>query len=256
MEVHHHSHTSRKKWTHYFWEFLMLFLAVFCGFLAEFQLEHKIERNRARQYISSFYEDLIQDTTRFAIILAKYKTKISKLESLQNCYQAIKRNKKNNSCMDDLLIHSLSFEDINYTDRTLQQLKNAGGFRLLDKEDADSIFVYDGLLKASLSIQFLLQEAQTKIRSTTTMIYNVNALSDAFQQQETVRLNDDRMNILNTSENKLIDQYFNELVIYFKRLQQQRDYIQRLHVLAAELADYFKRKYNLKTGSKPGIRTY
>jgi hypothetical protein len=28
-------HTSRKKWTHYFWEFLMLFLAVFCGFLAE-----------------------------------------------------------------------------------------------------------------------------------------------------------------------------------------------------------------------------
>jgi len=38
MEVHAHTHipTSReKKWTHYFWEFLMLFLAVFCGFLAE-----------------------------------------------------------------------------------------------------------------------------------------------------------------------------------------------------------------------------
>jgi len=43
MEVHAHSHTvpiaiGRKKWTHYFWEFLMLFLAVFCGFLAEYQL--------------------------------------------------------------------------------------------------------------------------------------------------------------------------------------------------------------------------
>ena len=53
MEVHHHSHPghsgSRKKWTHYFWEFLMLFLAVFCGFLAEYQLEHKIEKNRERQ---------------------------------------------------------------------------------------------------------------------------------------------------------------------------------------------------------------
>ena len=34
MEVHAHSHTPQKeKWTHYFWEFLMLFLAVFCGFL-------------------------------------------------------------------------------------------------------------------------------------------------------------------------------------------------------------------------------
>ncbi len=38
MEVHAHTHTAaesvslrgRKKWTHYFWEFLMLFLAVFC----------------------------------------------------------------------------------------------------------------------------------------------------------------------------------------------------------------------------------
>ena len=29
MEVHHHTHTPRKKWTHYFWEFLMLFLAVY-----------------------------------------------------------------------------------------------------------------------------------------------------------------------------------------------------------------------------------
>ena len=53
MEVHHHSHTASppagragKKWTHYFWEFLMLFLAVFCGFLAEYQLEHKIESDR------------------------------------------------------------------------------------------------------------------------------------------------------------------------------------------------------------------
>jgi hypothetical protein len=51
MEVHHHSHTSRKKWTHYFWEFLMLFLAVFCGFLAEYQLEHKIEKDKEWQYI-------------------------------------------------------------------------------------------------------------------------------------------------------------------------------------------------------------
>jgi len=23
MEVHAHTHTARKKWTHYFWEFLM-----------------------------------------------------------------------------------------------------------------------------------------------------------------------------------------------------------------------------------------
>src|SRR6187200_1059208 len=62
MEVHHHSHKSGKKWTHYFWEFLMLFLAVFCGFLAENQREHFIEHKREKQYAASLLEDLRKDT--------------------------------------------------------------------------------------------------------------------------------------------------------------------------------------------------
>ena len=62
MEVHHHSHSERKKWTHYLWEFLMLFLAVFCGFLAENQREHFVEHKRARQYAKSLLADLRVDT--------------------------------------------------------------------------------------------------------------------------------------------------------------------------------------------------
>ena len=58
MEVHAHTHTPRKKWTHYFWEFLMLFLAVTLGFFVENQREHYIENKRERQYMHSFYEDL------------------------------------------------------------------------------------------------------------------------------------------------------------------------------------------------------
>lgn len=68
MEVHHHSHTSRKKWTNYLWEFVMLFLAVFCGFLAEYQLEHKIEKERAEKYLQSMLLDV--------------RTNISNLDSL------------------------------------------------------------------------------------------------------------------------------------------------------------------------------
>jgi hypothetical protein len=62
MEVHHHAHTRRKKWTHYFWEFLMLFLAVFCGFLAEIQLEHKIERDRAKILANNLYQETYADS--------------------------------------------------------------------------------------------------------------------------------------------------------------------------------------------------
>ena len=56
MEVHHHAHHGGKKnWKSYFWEFLMLFLAVFCGFLAEYQLEHIFEREREKELASNFY---------------------------------------------------------------------------------------------------------------------------------------------------------------------------------------------------------
>ena len=87
MEVHHHpiaigSHTSRKKWTHYFWEFLMLFLAVFCGFLAENQREHIIEHQRAKVYATNLYEELKKDTSRLNSVALRHKEIAGKLDTL------------------------------------------------------------------------------------------------------------------------------------------------------------------------------
>jgi len=62
MEVHAHTHTARKKWTHYFWEFLMLFLAVFCGFLAENKREHMVEHQRAKQLAKNLYKEIYTDS--------------------------------------------------------------------------------------------------------------------------------------------------------------------------------------------------
>jgi hypothetical protein len=152
MEVHHHSHTPRKKWTHYFWEFLMLFLAVFCGFLAEYQLEHKIERDREKQYIQSLMTDL--------------KTDVTNIEKVQKQNQLAKR------CGDSLYIlltkpdhtKDLAYiyyygrvfsirEFFNMTDGTLKQLNNAGGLRLIHNKDVvDSLqsyqYVYSEIVKA------------------------------------------------------------------------------------------------------------
>src|SRR5688572_12131798 len=68
MEVHHHAHsspdkggTARQKWTHYLWEFVMLFLAVFCGFLAENFREHQVEHRREKVYIKSLIKDVELD---------------------------------------------------------------------------------------------------------------------------------------------------------------------------------------------------
>lgn len=62
MEVHTHTHTERKKWTHYLWEFLMLFLAVFAGFLAENQREHYVENERAKALAKNLYKEIYADS--------------------------------------------------------------------------------------------------------------------------------------------------------------------------------------------------
>ena len=58
MEVHQHTHTPRKKWTHYFWEFFMLFLAVTLGFFVENQREHYIEGQREKNICRIYYMTL------------------------------------------------------------------------------------------------------------------------------------------------------------------------------------------------------
>ena len=84
MEVHAHSHTERKKWYHYFWEFLMLFLAVFCGFLAENQREHYVEHQREKQYISSYLEDLKADIHQLDSLIAARLNRKRMMDTLTN----------------------------------------------------------------------------------------------------------------------------------------------------------------------------
>ncbi len=83
MEVHSHTSTARKKWTHYLWEFLMLFLAVFCGFLAENKRENIVESHRAREYAKSIIEDLRKDRLEIDGMLEESIQVISAFDSLQ-----------------------------------------------------------------------------------------------------------------------------------------------------------------------------
>ena len=146
MEVHHHAHTSRKKWTHYFWEFLMLFLAVFCGFLAEYQLEHKIEKDREKKFIQTFIEDLKVDTAAINTNLLFQKRKRNQLDSLIYLLseQKIKGYENELYYLGRVLVRTTRFQS---SDRTITQLKYSGSLRLIRNENAaDSIISYQKLV--------------------------------------------------------------------------------------------------------------
>ncbi|MBK6826775.1 MAG: hypothetical protein IPG86_07900 [Chitinophagaceae bacterium] len=147
MEVHHHAHTARKKWTHYFWEFLMLFLAVFCGFLAEYQLEHKIEKDREKRYISTFIEDLKTDTANIHRVLLFRKQKKERMDSLMLILSTGQAKGRENELyfFGRTLIRTARFIS---NDRTITQLKNSGSLRLIRNEQAaDSMMTYQQLVE-------------------------------------------------------------------------------------------------------------
>ena len=146
MEVHAHTHTARKKWTHYFWEFLMLFLAVFCGFLAEYQLEHKIERDREKKFIQTFIEDLETDTAAIKqnILFRQNKMKLMDSFMLLLNIQQIKGHENELYFFGRTFVRGLRFQS---NDRTITQLKNSGSLRLIRNEKAaDSMISYQKLV--------------------------------------------------------------------------------------------------------------
>ena len=144
MEVHHHAHTARKKWTHYFWEFLMLFLAVFCGFLAEYQLEHKIESDRGKEYAYTLYEDIKIDTSNLKNLIRENQFVTEKIDTFRYLVQhyAIESLPSGNWYYYGRF--GTRFLQISFQDATLQQLKNSGGLRYFkNKKVIDAIARYD-----------------------------------------------------------------------------------------------------------------
>src|SRR5687767_5121849 len=160
MEVHQHTRTPRKKWSHYFWEFLMLFLAVFCGFLAEYQLEHTIEKSREKQYIKSFAEDLAMDTIDLEDRIRFCDRTSNSADSLI----VILTNKNKNEVAGEIyyflrFIHRSNLFTVN--DRTIVQLRNAGGMRLITNKSAS-----DSMLSYYKDVEFLkfLYEEQLNLK--------------------------------------------------------------------------------------------
>ena len=131
MEVHAHSHTARKKITHYLWEFLMLFLAVFCGFLAENIREHKIEKDRERQFISSMVEDLREDVVKLDEVMKIEKKGIRRLDSLFILINDPEKAKQQGDLVYYLARLGPRSGPFVNNSRTIDQLKNSGGFRLI-----------------------------------------------------------------------------------------------------------------------------
>lgn len=254
MEVHKHPHhvTHKKKWGEYLLEFTMLFLAVFLGFLVENYREHQIEKERGKQYIESFYEDLKTDTANISSYIDFDDTKLKSLANLASCYNIISQNRKETSCLLDLIKNSSLNRPFKKTERTLNQLSSAGGFRLLPKEDADSIVESVKRYADFQDFQTtVFQEAQNKVRNTFDMLVNFNANNQMFKPKEGGLIvsfdnSDVTAPILFYDDKILLNKYFNELQLYYRVTYNHKRILLTIKDNQIRLIKYFKTKYKFQ----------
>ena len=122
----------------------MLFLAVFCGFLAEYQLEHTIEHQREKQYMQSFIYDLQSD---IATLDLGFPLKDERIKAIDSVFIFFSHNPGAIEVPGSVIRQMRrTLWDRHYkrNSTTMDQLKNAGGLRLIRKNSVrDSIAAYD-----------------------------------------------------------------------------------------------------------------
>ncbi len=143
MEVHHLSHTPRQKWTHYFWEFLMLFLAVTLGFFVENQREHYIEKQRAKEFAQSLTSELKLDIINLTEMILVYDSVVKNTETFIHLVDSL----PGGGVPGGALYYYGRFANMNYRmafyTATIEQLKNSGSLRYFPLALRNKISRYD-----------------------------------------------------------------------------------------------------------------
>jgi hypothetical protein len=248
MEVHAHSHTERKKWTHYLWEFLMLFLAVFCGFLAENQREHRVERKKEKEYVRSIIEDLKSDTAWLNEYLKDLRFSVNAFDSV-----TLLLNQHNRNVLSQQRLYLLARIAIRYSDfprindDAYDQMKSSGNLRLIHKRHiADSISKYYFQLKEMtlmtnqlLLRQWLLIEIEGKVFD--------GHVFQMMTDKETFEFSAPRGNPpLITEDKKTINEFVVRVHYIISIMLFSKNFTNRQIIQATQLIQFLKKEYHLE----------
>jgi hypothetical protein len=108
-----------------YFQFLILFLVVFCGFLAENYRDYKVEREIGKQYVVSFREDICKDTAILQTSIQYLMQNINASDSLVKLIEADRIYKQEDiKNVNSLNLSSLRGFSVSLTDRSTPQLKS------------------------------------------------------------------------------------------------------------------------------------
>ena len=247
MEVHHHSHTSRKKWTHYFWEFLMLFFAVFAGFMAENQREHFVEHQREKQFIRSLVRDIETDTARINELIMGRDLRHQRLDSLL----FLLNNDSASYYSREIYYLAVTIPRINLfqltpSDGTMQQLKNSGALRLIrSRITLDSLLKYDAAVRSLVRLDEQEQSIVNIQREMAPKIFNGIELSK-FSDTENLPIRLNHTPPLEPNYRNSLNEFNYRIVSVINVNKGYKREVRKIFKQAVNLLNVLKTEYHVK----------
>ena len=244
MEVHHHPHQGKKKWTDYFWEFFMLFLAVFCGFLAENEREKLVEHHKEKQYMESLIEDLETDTTELRRAIAKADSVAMYADSVLMFLASYKVSNSIPIRLSTIAGLAGQRQVLINTDRTASQLKNSGSMRLIRNKKVNNFILkyWKQIDETNISLDRYLEYRN----SSRELLFKLWIIPDVYQSSQSIKRDSLQELKVIDQDPKKWDEFANLTAISgnISRNAHSRNLHQQL-IIARELIELINREYHL-----------
>ncbi|MFZ6025755.1 MAG: hypothetical protein ACOYVG_15030 [Bacteroidota bacterium] len=209
--------------------------------LAEWQLEHTIEHSREKEFIKSMIEDAQIDTANINRVLKQNRKLLLYIDTLTKVCYNYEPAEKNDFNIYRLYREVASVtEAIKPTERTLTQLKNSGGMRLIRKKVvADILILYDGFGKDVVTQRAILDGLTMDNISSSYELFNFKFYNPGSYQGIS------QNPVLLTHNKEKIIQFANRIVTYgagtFVFCQQ----LEKMNKEAVKLIEALRKEYHL-----------
>jgi hypothetical protein len=253
MEVHHHGHHvhEKKTWKSYFWEFFMLFLAVFCGFLAEIQVEHYVEHQKEKAYVKTLLEDLVADTVKLNSVINNFENFIPIVDSFVSLIDNGNIEKQEQTALNYVFKTAYWYDAFKKNDRTINQLNNAGNFRLIRIQTvSNAILNYDNFCNSVVSgRQAGMTQVINKMQTVFSQVFDMTFARSLFNEWQ--KIGKEPQNILITksyiinNDNQKLHQLKNSVFEVWVYTQGYLVTLKQTKQEAIELIQLIKKQYNL-----------
>jgi hypothetical protein len=246
MEVHHHPHVKEKNFKEYFLEFLMIFLAVTLGFFAENIREHLSDNAKEKEYIESLAEDLTVDQQILSQNISSLQSGISMTDSMIVILDNPSSLSNNTGKLYYLARLSPRLQPLAINDKTFQQLKNSGNFRLIKNIRASNkIMEYYNTVPLVRLLESINETEFTQYKTVAAKIFNPETfISTEGTGNEIKRINGNPP--LRTTDNELLQELSVFAVYMHGTKKGVLDADEKMKQAGAALIGFLQKEYHLK----------